>query len=63
MNLLEHYIIEVKNINVLQMPEHIKEPYIEVEVLCDCWGNKRNVKHITTRENWIRELNQGYFMA
>ncbi len=63
MNLLEHYIIEVKNINVLQMPEYIKDDYIEVEVLCDCWGDKRIYKHVTTREYWEKELKQGYFMA
>lgn len=63
MNLLEHYIIEVKNINVLQLPDYIKDSYIEVEVFCDCWGNKRIVKHVTTRANWEREVRQGYFMA
>ena len=63
MNLLEHYIIEVLNINELQMPEHIKEYYVEVEVFCDCWGSKRVYKHVTTRNNWIRELKQGYFLA
>ena len=63
MNLLEHYIIEVKNINVLQVPEYLNDEYLEVEVLCDCWGNKSVVKHITTRENWIKEMQQGYFIA
>lgn len=63
MNLLEHYILEVININELQMPEHIKEHYIEVEVLCDCWGDKRIYTHVTTRENWELELKQGYFLA
>lgn len=63
MNLLEHYILEVININELQMPEYIKEHYIEVEVLCDCYGSKRIYKHVTTRANWAREMNQGYFMA
>lgn len=63
MNLLEHYIKEVISINALQMPEHVKEPYVEVEVFCDCWGDKRIYTHVTTRENWERELEQGYFMA
>jgi hypothetical protein len=63
MNLLEHYIIEVKNINALQMPDHTKDKYIEVEVLCDCWGNKRVVKHITTKAAWEQAMRQGYFMA
>ena len=63
MNLLEHYIIEVFNINELQTPEYIKEPYIEVKVLCDCSGNRRIYKHVTTRANWEREMRQGYFLA
>jgi hypothetical protein len=63
MNLLEHYIIEVKKIAELQMPEYIKEPYVEVEVFCDCCGDKRVIKHVATRANWIREMAQGYFMA
>lgn len=56
MNLLEHYIIEVKKIT-----EH--EGYIEVEVFCNCWGNKRVVKHITTKAAWEQAMKQGYFMA
>ena len=63
MNLLEHYIIEVINITELQMQEHIKEHYIEVEVFCDCYGDKRVYKHVTTRANWILEMRQGYFLA
>ena len=63
MNLLEHYIIEVKNINVLQTPDYIKAEYLEITVLCDCWGSKRIYKHVTTRENWEREVRQGYFIA
>ena len=61
MNLLEHYIIDVLEINELNtfpLP-----PMIEVEVLCDCWGDKRIYTHVTTRENWERELKQGYFIA
>lgn len=63
MNLLEHYIIEVKNIKVLQQPEYTTDEYLEVELLYDCWGNKRIVKHITTREDWERDLKRGYYLA
>ena len=59
MNLLEHYIKEVISIKDLD----IFESLIEVKVLCDCWGDKRIYTHVTTRENWERELKQGYFMA
>ena len=63
MNLLEHYIIDVINIEVLQTPEQIKDEYLGVIVFCDCWGDRRVVKHLTTREAWERDLRLGYFMA
>ena len=64
MNLLEHYIIEELSRKTLPpLSYHDEEHYIEVEVLCDCWGDKRICKHTTTRENWERELKQGYFLA
>lgn len=59
MNLLEHYIIKVISIKDLDVFDSL----IEVKALCDCWGNKRIYTHVTTRENWERELKQGYFMA
>lgn len=63
MNLLEHYIIEVKEINVLPAPDYIKDEFLEVKVLCDCWGCKEVVSHYTTRENWKFDMERGYFMA
>ena len=59
MNLLEHYIIEVIEITDLD----VFDSFIEVKALCDCWGDKRVYTHVTTRENWERELKQGYFLA
>ena len=59
MNLLEHYIIEVKEIIEL----NTFPPMVEIKALCDCWGDTRIYNHITTRENWERELRQGYFLA
>ena len=59
MNLLEHYIIDVIKITDLDVFSSL----IEVKALCDCWGDKRVYTHVTTRENWERELKQGYFIA
>ena len=59
MNLLEHYIIEVLKITDLDVFDSL----VEVTALCNCWGDKRVYTHVTTRENWERELRQGYFMA
>ena len=63
MNLLEHYILKVHSINVLQPPSATSPPLIEVDVTCDCWGSVSRVKHTTTRERWEAELQQGYFLA
>lgn len=63
MNLLEHYIIKVISVVALQAPSSLEDSYIEVEVLCDCYGDRRVVKHVTTRDIWIREMKQGYFWA
>ena len=59
MNLLEHYIIEVLKITDLD----IFSSLIEVNAICDCWGDKRIYTHITTRDKWEQELKQGYFLA
>ena len=56
MNLLEHYIIEVKSVKEF-------DTFVEVEVLCDCWGEKRVLTHFATKDGWQRQLEQGYFMA
>ena len=63
MNLLEHYIIEVQEITVLPTPDYLEGEFLKIKVFCDCWGCKDTVTHFTTRENWIREMKQGYFMA
>jgi hypothetical protein len=63
MNTLEHYILEVKEINVLQPTKNSTAEYLEIKALCDCWGDKRVYTHVTTRANWEREVRQGYFMA
>lgn len=57
MNLLEHYIIEVKRVT------EFNDEWVEVEVLCNCWGDERVLTHFATKTSWQRELEQGYFMA
>lgn len=59
MNILEHYIEEVHGIKELE-----KYPdMIEVDVTCDCWGSIQRTKHFTTKEQWRKDLEKGYFMA
>lgn len=64
MNLLEHYIIEVGYIEVLNaLPIEADDYYIKVKVFADCWGDKRWYEHYTTRKAWEQDLKKGYFMA
>lgn len=59
MNLLEHYIIEVHNVK-----EYKKYPnMLEVEVTYDCYGDIKRDKHITSKEQWEKDIENGYFMA
>ena len=64
MNLLEHYILQVYTVDVINCPPRDDgDVYVKVTALCDCWGDKRVCSHATTRKNWERELALGYFMA
>ena len=56
MNLLEHYIIDVKSIKEF-------DTFVEAEVFCDCWGDKRVLTHFASKQAWEKELKQGYFLA
>ena len=63
MNLLEHYIIEVGFVEVINAPPIDDTYYIKVRVFADCWGDKRWYTHYTTRRSWEQDLKRGYFMA
>ena len=55
MNILEHYIIEVKKIT------EYNDDYIIVEVLCNCWGNKSIVEHFTSKAAWGKRIKTRLF--
>ena len=58
-NILEHYIEEVHGTR-----EFEKYPdMIEVDVTCDCYGSIQRTRHITSKEQWQKDLEKGYFMA
>ena len=64
MNLLEHYIIEVGEVAVINAPPITDDDYyIKVQVFADCWGDKRWYTHTTTWKSWLLDLEKGYFMA
>jgi hypothetical protein len=59
MNLLEHYIVEIH-----KTKESDSNPdMIEVDVTYNCWGNRRRVKHITSKQQWQKDVERGYFIA
>ena len=59
MNILEHYIVEIHEEKELE-----KYPYmLEIDVTCDCWGDRQRTKHITHREQWYEDVKRGFFMA
>ena len=59
MNLLEHYIKEIHSIKEFKKTPDV----IWIDVTCDCWGNEERTTHITTKEQWQKDLENGYFMA
>ena len=59
MNILENYILEVHGIKEFEKYPNM----IEVDVTRDCWGDIQRTKHITSKEQWQKDLKNGYFMA
>ncbi len=59
MNLLEHYIVRIHEVKEFEKYPNM----LEIDVTCDCWGNKQRIKHITDREQWQKDVQRGYFMT
>lgn len=57
MNLLEHYIKEVHDIQ--EVPSYPE--MIIVDVTCDCYGTISRTTHSTDREEWAKSVERGYF--
>ena len=69
MNLLEHYIKEIHNVEdvsdkyekaIRQKP---KEPLYEVDVTVDCYGVVERTKKIMSKSALEQAKKQGYFLA
>ena len=69
MNLLEHYILEVFNVEdisneferILGYPP--KEPFLQVNMMIDCYGIKECVQKTFFKSKWEKAQKQGYYMA
>lgn len=59
MNLLEHYIKKIH-----KTTEHkSNSEWIIVDVTVDCYGVTQRIEHFTTKEEWKKEKEQGFFLA
>ena len=69
MNLLEHYIKEIHNVedvsdNYEKAIRHKpKEPLYEVDVTFDCYGVVERMKKIMSKSDLEQAKKQGYFLA
>ena len=69
MNLLEHYIKEIHNVedisdkfekSIRQKP---KEPLYEVDVTVDCYGVVERMRKFMSKSEFEQAKKQGYFLA
>ena len=69
MNLLEHYIKEIHNVqDVFDKYEKAighepKEPLYEVDVTVDCYGVVEQMRKFMSKSEFEQAKKQGYFLA
>ena len=69
MNLLEHYIKEIHNVEdisdkyVRATGSELKEPLYEVDITVDCYGVVERTRKIMSKSEFEQAKKQGYFLA
>ena len=69
MNLLEHYIKELHNIQDISdkfekaTESELKEPLYEVDITVDCYGVVERMRKIMSKSEFERAKKQGYFFS
>ncbi len=68
MNLLEHYIKEVLEIEDItnKCPEFFKvvnEPIYRIKMIVNCYGNKEIVENVWTKTHYESSIERGYYLA
>ena len=69
MNLLEHYIKEIHNVQDISdkyekaTGNKPKEPLYEVDVTVDCYGVVERTRKIMDKSEFEQAKKQGYFLA
>ena len=62
MNLLEHYILEVKKEEKIQDPK-TKNKYYKVKAIIDCYGVKEIIDRLFSIDEWEDAKRKGFYMA
>jgi hypothetical protein len=68
MNLLEHYIEEVLEIEditnkYLEIFDIVKEPLYRIKMIVSCYGNKEIVEVMWSKSQYETNINKGYYLA
>lgn len=69
MNLLEHYIKEILEIEDLTnkygniFADDIKEPVYKIKMIVNCYGNKETVEVMWLKSQYEANIQRGYFLA
>ena len=69
MNLLEHYIKEIHNVQDVSdkyekaTGSELKEPLYEVDITVDCYGVVERTRKIMTKSEFEQAKKQSYFLA
>jgi hypothetical protein len=66
MNVLEHYILEVHNVEPYTAEwtsEFPDRDFISVDCTDDCYGHIKRAKHVWDKKEWAKIQEQGYYMG
>lgn len=66
MNLLEHYIKEIHNVESYEVSwtkELAHKKFVKVDMTHNCWGDLKRETQIFDTNQWEQIKEQGYFMA
>ena len=63
MNLIENYIEEVFKVEEVEHKDWMKEPYLSVTMIVNCYGSKRETNKWFTVGEWEEAKKTGYYMA
>ena len=68
MNLLEHYIekvLEIEDVTnkYFEIFDIVKEPIYKIKMIVNCYGSKEVVENMWTKSQYETNINRGYYFA